>query len=145
MDYLLPEDQLDPAAFTARGEGKLPGHLGIIVTTLERHLVEGHFEIAATHHAPNGFLHAGGLVTLADTLCGYGTMANLPAGATGFTTIELKSNFFSTALEGRVQARATPVHTGGTTQVWDCEITHMATAKRMALFRCSQLVLRPRS
>jgi len=144
MPYYLPDDQLDPALFTARGEGKLPGHLGIVITVLTRDCAEGHFDVAPTHHAPNGFLHAGGVVTLADTLCGYATVANLPEGASGFTTIELKSNFFATALEGRVHARATPVHIGGATQVWDCEVTHADTGKRMALFRCTQMVLRKR-
>ena len=64
-------------------------------------------------------------------------------GATGFTTIELKTNFFSTLLEGRVLAKTIPVHVGGTTQVWDCELTS-DKGKRMALFRCSQLMLRPK-
>ena len=122
--YLLPDDQVSAAAFTQRGEGTLPGHLGLIV--------------------PNGFLHAGSVVTLADSLCGYGTLANVPDTASGFTTIELKSNFFATALEGRVHARATPVHVGGATQVWDCEVTHADTGKRMALFRCTQMVLKKR-
>jgi acyl-coenzyme A thioesterase PaaI-like protein len=29
--------------------------------------------------APNGYLHAGTVVTLADTSCGYGCVVNLPA------------------------------------------------------------------
>ena len=42
------------------------------------------------------------LVTLADTSCGYGCVANLPAKASGFTTVELKSNHLGTALEGTI-------------------------------------------
>jgi 1,4-dihydroxy-2-naphthoyl-CoA hydrolase len=142
MPYFLPDERLDPVAYTERGAGKLPGHLGIVITRMQRDVMEGHFDIVEAHHAPNGFLHAGSVVTLADTLSGYGTVANLPEGATGFTTIELKSNFFATALQGRVHGRATPVHVGGATQVWDCEVTHADTGKRMALFRCTQMVLR---
>ncbi|KCZ93580.1 thioesterase family protein [Hyphomonas hirschiana VP5] len=141
MTYMLPDSELTPEAFNRRSEGALPGHIGLVVTHTGRDRFEGHFDIQRHHHAPNGFLHAGSLVTLADTLCGYATVANLREGATGFTTIELKTNFFATALEGRVNAVATPVHVGGTTQVWDCELTN-AAGKRMALFRCSQLVLR---
>ncbi len=140
MAYLLSDAELTPEAFNARGKGKLPGHIGLVVTLAARDRFEGHFDIQPHHHAPNGFLHAGSLVTLADTLCGYATVANLRQGANGFTTIELKTNFFATALEGRVHAIATPVHIGGTTQVWDCELKNDAS-KRMALFRCSQLVL----
>lgn len=141
MPYLVPDHELTPEAFTGKGQGKLPGHIGLVVTRAARDGFEGYFDIQPHHHAPNGFLHAGSLVTLADTLCGYATVANLQEGAAGFTTIELKTNFFATALEGRVHAFATPVHIGGTTQVWDCELKS-AAGKRMALFRCSQLVLR---
>lgn len=143
MTYTLPDSDLTPERFNSRGAETLPGHLDIVVTHAARDRFEGYFDIRKHHHAPNGFLHAGGLVTLADSLCGYGTVANIRDGATGFTTIELKSNFFSTALEGRVFAVATPVHIGSSTQVWDCEVTS-DKGKRMALFRCSQMVLRPK-
>jgi 1,4-dihydroxy-2-naphthoyl-CoA hydrolase len=144
MIYTLPDSDVTPERFNARGAGTLPGHLNIVVTYAGRDRFEAYFDIQKHHHAPNGFLHAGGIVTLADSLCGYGTVANIRDGATGFTTIELKSNFFSTALEGRVFAVATPVHIGSSTQVWDCEVTS-DKGKRMALFRCSQMVLRPKA
>jgi uncharacterized protein (TIGR00369 family) len=91
--------------------------------------------------APNGFLHAGTVVTLADTCAGYGCIANLPPGATGFTTIELKSNHLGTALEGTIVGSAKPVHLGKTTQVWDATVTHGGSGKILALFRCTQMIL----
>ena len=74
--------------------------------------------------APNGYIHAGAIVTLADTCCGYGCMASLPDGAMGFTTIELKTNFLSSAREGTLQCVATARHLGKTTQIWDAAVTH---------------------
>lgn len=131
-------------SYMARQVGFLPDQLGIKVleATPERMVLA--FDVEKTHHAPNGFLHAGAVVTLADTACGYGTMLALPEGASGFTTIELKSNFFATALSGRVVATAIPVHRGRTTQVWDAEVVSEESGKRMALFRCTQSVLWPR-
>ena len=93
--------------------------------------------------APNGYLHAGTVVALADTSAGYGCMAHLPEGARGFTTIELKSNHMGTAREGTIVATATPAHLGRTTQVWDSVVTHAETGKTIALFRCTQLILYP--
>ena len=61
--------------------------------------------------APNGYLHAGTVVGFADSACGYGCILNLPEGATGFTTIELKTNFLRTAqAEGddRLRGEARP-------------------------------------
>jgi uncharacterized protein (TIGR00369 family) len=81
------------------------------------------------------------VVTLADTLCGYGCVANLPPEATGFTTIELKSNHVGTALEGSIVGVATPFHRGRTTQVWDAIVTLKETGRTLAVFRCTQLVI----
>jgi uncharacterized protein (TIGR00369 family) len=90
--------------------------------------------------APNGYLHAGTVVALADSACGYGCIASLPDGATGFTTIELKTNFLATALAGTIGCESRRVHAGRTTQVWDATVSD-ETGKPLALFRCTQLLL----
>lgn len=100
-------------------------------------------EIKPHHLAPNGYLHAGTVVSLADTSAGYGCVAHLPDGATGFTTIELKSNHHGTARAGVIIATATPAHMGRSTQVWDSVVTHAQTGKTIALFRCTQMILYP--
>jgi 1,4-dihydroxy-2-naphthoyl-CoA hydrolase len=134
-----------PEIFNQRGVGKLPGYLGIVVTHAEAAKVQAELPVAPTLLAPNGFLHAGTVVTLADTCAGYGCMCALPAGATGFTTIELKSNHLGTALHGTIVAVATPLHLGKTTQVWDATVTHRETGKIIAMFRCTQLILYPKA
>jgi uncharacterized protein (TIGR00369 family) len=123
------------------GIGKLPGHLGIVVTRADGSEVAAEIVVTETHMAPNGYLHAGTVVTLADTCAGYGCILNLPPGATGFTTVELKSNHLGTAKEGTIVGSAKPVHLGKTTQVWDTVVTHKDTGKTIALFRCTQMIL----
>jgi 1,4-dihydroxy-2-naphthoyl-CoA hydrolase len=123
------------------GIGKLPGHLGIVITHADESEVRGELTINETHMAPNGFLHAGTVITLADTCAGYGCVVNLPPGATGFTTIELKSNHLGTAKEGTIIASAKPAHLGKTTQVWDTIVTRRDSGKTIALFRCTQMIL----
>ena len=123
------------------GTGKLPGHLGIVITHASTAEIRAELAVNEILMAPNGFLHAGTVITLADTCCGYGCIANLPAGASGFTTVELKSNHLSTALEGTILCSAKPAHLGRTTQVWDAVVTHRESGKTIALFRCTQLTL----
>ena len=123
------------------GIGKLPGHLGIVITHAADSEVRGELPVEERHMAPNGFLHAGTVVTLADTCAGYGCILILPPGATGFTTIELKSNHLGTAKEGTIVGSAKPVHLGKTTQVWDTTVTHRESGKTIALFRCTQMIL----
>ena len=127
--------------FNRIGVGKLPGLLGIVITQVSGSEVRAELTVNETHMAPNGFLHAGTVVTLADTCAGYGCVANLPPGATGFTTIELKSNHLGTAREGTILGSAKAVHLGKTTQVWDATVTHRESGKTLALFRCTQMIL----
>jgi uncharacterized protein (TIGR00369 family) len=133
-----------PQTLNDAGAGKLPGHLGVIITEVSASRVSGELPVAESVMAPNGYLHAGAIVTLADTVSGYGCIANLPADASGFTTIELKSNHLGTTLEGTIVAVATPVHRGRTTQVWDAIVTHKQSGRTLALFRCTQLILYPK-
>jgi len=130
--------------FNGLSAGHLPGTLGVEIVTIGAELVESRMAVRREVMAPNGYLHAASVVGLADTSCGYGCLANLPEGARGFTTIELKSNFLGTAREGFIACRATPVHLGRTTQVWDAVVTNEARGEKIALFRCTQMVLWPR-
>jgi uncharacterized protein (TIGR00369 family) len=125
-----------------RGKDYLPGHLGMEFLAVEPDEVRARMRVDVSKCAWNGFLHAGAIVSLADSACGYATLRNLPADAKGFTTIELKSNFLGTALEGDVTCVARPIHKGRTTQVWDAEIRSEKSGKAIALFRCTQMILR---
>jgi len=128
--------------WNARGREYLPGHLDMEVLAVAADEVRLRMPVDRRKCAWNGFLHAGAIVSLADTACGYATVRNLPQDAQGFTTIELKSNFLGTALEGDVVCVARPAHRGRTTQVWDAEVRASATGKTIALFRCTQMILR---
>lgn len=128
----------------ARSVGRLPGFVGIRFTAIEDGMLQAELDVRPELVAPNGYLHAATVVALADTACGYGCLAHLPAGAVHFTTIELKSNFLGTAVDGTIACVARPADLGNTTQVWDAVVTNKASAKTIALFRCTQLVIWPR-
>jgi uncharacterized protein (TIGR00369 family) len=127
-----------------RGQGYLPGLIGIEFISIEPGRLTSHLALRPELLAPNGYLHAATVIALADTTCGYGTFTDLPNGAQNFTTIELKTNFLGTAREGAIACVGTRVHSGRTTQVWDAQVTDEANGKTIALFRCTQLILYPR-
>jgi 1,4-dihydroxy-2-naphthoyl-CoA hydrolase len=128
-----------------RQKGYLPDHLNIEFVDARPSFVRGRFAAQLHHMAPNGFLHAASVIALADSASGYGCVISLPSGASGFTTIELKSNFLGTARVGEgVACVAKLFHGGRTTQVWDAEVTNENSGKAMALFRCTQMVLYPK-
>jgi uncharacterized protein (TIGR00369 family) len=130
----------EPHALDQRGVGRLPGLLGIEVEEVVVGRAVLRLPVRPELLAPNGFLHAASVVAVADTAAGYGCRLSLPEDASGFTTIELKSNFLGTVTEGAIRAVATLVNGGRTTQLWDATVTDEATDKVLALFRCTQLV-----
>lgn len=123
-----------------RQRGSLPDLLGIRVSALEQGSLTAEMTVRRELLAPNGFLHAASVIGLADTACGYACLAHLPETARSFTTIELKSNFLGTCLEGTIRAVTKGVHLGRTTQVWDATVFD-PNGKTIALFRCTQMVL----
>ena len=139
---LKPE--LTTTFWNERSKGRLPGTLGVTLVEISVGRAMGEIVLRPELWAPNGFLHAATVIGLADTLCGYGCVAALPEGATGFTTIETKSNHLGTATEGTISCTVTLAHGGRTTQVWDATVTHRESGKTIALFRCTQLVIWPK-
>ena len=131
---------ITPESFQARQVGKLPGQFGLRVTAVAEGRIAAEMDVLPWMHAPNGFLHAASVILLADTSCGYGTMAHLLDGAKGFTTIELKSNFLGTAREGTMRTECRAEHLGRTTHVWSATVFG-PDQRKLALFRCTQMIL----
>lgn len=138
----VAEASADAERYTRFGVGYLPGLLGIEALEIGTGRARLALPVRREMLAPNGYLHAGAVITLADTAAGYGCVSNLPEGAHSFTTIELKANFFGTAREGRIEAEATLAHGGRTTQVGDVVVRD--GARTLALFRCTQLLIYPK-
>jgi uncharacterized protein (TIGR00369 family) len=130
--------------FNSFGREFLPELIGLKILDLGEGFLTAELPIRKALLAPNGYLHAGSITTLADTAAGYACVAHLPEGATNFTTIELKLNFLGTARDGILRCEARALHLGRTTQAWDATVSHVETARTIALFRCTQMILRPR-
>ena len=135
---------ITPADLDRRSQGRFPGFVGVEMVRLEDRAIAMRLELRPEHLAPNGFLHGAVVVALADTACGYGTATHLPQGAESFTTIELKANYLGTAREGAILCEARAAHLGRSTHVWDADVSVEGSGRRIALFRCTQLILWPR-
>lgn len=142
MSALRPDVTID--RLNGQGGEYLPGYLGIEMLALAPNSVTSRMPVRKLHFAPNDFLHAASVVALADTTCGYATLAHLPEGARSFTTIELKSNHLGTVREGGIACVATAQHLGRNTQVWDAVVSDETSGRKLALFRCTQMILWPK-
>ncbi|MBX3607223.1 MAG: PaaI family thioesterase [Piscinibacter sp.] len=142
---MQPRPEITVQSLNERSHGALPGHLGVEVTALEAGRLEARLVVRPHHMAPNGYLHAGTVVSLADTAAGYACVAHLPDGAAGFTTVELKTNLLGTEREGAIACTATLLHGGRSTQVWDATVRRERDGQVIAVFRCTQMILYPRA
>jgi 1,4-dihydroxy-2-naphthoyl-CoA hydrolase len=133
-------EQITPAYFHEFQAGSLPDRYGMRVTQIAQGRLDGELLVQPWMLAPNGYLHAASVILLADTCAGYATVAHLPDGARNFTTIELKRNFLGTIKEGTMRCEAVADHLGRTTQVWAATVFN-AQGRKMALFRCTQMIL----
>jgi 1,4-dihydroxy-2-naphthoyl-CoA hydrolase len=126
--------------FLERQRGMLPDKFGVRPIAISEGRMTMEMTVEPWMMAPNGYLHAASQILLADTCAGYATMAHLPEGAKGFTTLELKSNFLGTAKEGVLSVEAVAEHMGRTTQIWSATVTD-DKGRKLSLFRCSQIIL----
>jgi uncharacterized protein (TIGR00369 family) len=118
-------------------------HLGIKLTNITQKSSEARLKITKKIMAPNGFIHGGSITSLADTACGFGSMYHLKEGEV-FAPIELKTNFISSVKKGTLICKAKLVHKGNSIHVWDANVYEEKTSKKIALFRCTQMIITQR-
>lgn len=141
MMDIYAEEVKDAALFNRVGRDGFLGLVGLDVLRVDNEQVKIKLDIRSVHLAPNGFVHAAVVVALADTACGLGSIALLPKGAKAHTTIELKCNFTRPANKETILCEAAPIHMGRTTQLWDARVYSKQSAKTIAHFRCTQMIL----
>lgn len=140
----LPRDRWR-ADFEQLGLGTLAELLGISVVEIGPGRAILTLKLRPELLLKTGLVHAGTVVSLADTSAGYGCRASLPEHAGGFTTVELKANLLASATaEDELRSEANMVHSGRTTQVWDAKVTRVRDVRIIALFRCTQMLLAER-
>jgi 1,4-dihydroxy-2-naphthoyl-CoA hydrolase len=129
-------------ALQAAHAGRLQGLIGLEVLRAAEGELDGRMQLRPEFMAPNGYVHAGTVMAMADSCCGEGCLASLPEGMAGFTTSELKANFLRSAGHGdALLCEARMVHGGRTTQVWDATVRRESDGKVLALFRCTEYLL----
>jgi 1,4-dihydroxy-2-naphthoyl-CoA hydrolase len=117
--------------------------IGIRVVSYSADKIKAEFKVGQEHSNRGGAMHGGAIMTLADTVGGLATTANLPDGF-GTVTIESKTNFLAAVPVGdTAHAECTPLHRGRTTMVLQTRIT-CDDGKLAAVVTQTQLVIPPR-
>jgi uncharacterized protein (TIGR00369 family) len=97
--------------------------VGIELLEATPELVRGRLDWSAERCTAGGLMHGGAAMSLADSCGGVCAFLNLPAGASGTSTIESKTNFLRAVREGSLTGIARPLHRGRTLIVVETELT----------------------
>lgn len=110
--------------------------LGIEIIKLEKDEVIMTMPVDDRTHQPAGYLHGGASVLLAETAASLGSFANVDQEKQAVFGMEINANHIKSKREGIVTARATPLHIGRTTMVWEIKITD-ETEQLISISRCT--------
>ncbi|TAF67666.1 MAG: hotdog fold thioesterase [Cytophagales bacterium] len=105
------------------GPMTLPKHLGIEITEVGDDYLVGRMPVEPRTHQPMGILHGGASVVLAETLGSVGSFLCLDSSKFYAVGLEINANHVRSVRNGYVYGRASLVHLGKTTHIWDIRIT----------------------
>lgn len=97
--------------------------LGIRFTKVGDDFLEAVMPVDARTKQPYGLLHGGASVALAETLGSVGSALAASDDRVRCVGLEINANHVRSVTDGEVTGRATPLHVGKSTQVWDIRIT----------------------
>ncbi len=97
--------------------------LSIKVTEIGDNLVVAKMPVAPAVHQPDGILHGGASVALAESVGSIATHLFVDTEKYFVRGLEISANHLKSVKDGFVTATAKPIHQGRTTQIWEIKIT----------------------
>lgn len=97
--------------------------LDIVFTDVSQDTVEAKMPVTPRVHQPDGVLHGGASIALAESVGSAGAFIFLNAKDVLIRGIEISANHVKSKSDGFVYAKANIIHKGRTTQLWQIRIT----------------------
>jgi 1,4-dihydroxy-2-naphthoyl-CoA hydrolase len=104
-------------------KGNMGEHLGIEFTEIGNDYLIAKMPVDARTKQPMGLLHGGASVVLAETLGSVAAVCVLDLKKAYAVGLDINANHLRSATNGYVYGKATPIHIGNKTQVWEIRIT----------------------
>ncbi|TDQ31569.1 PaaI family thioesterase [Zeaxanthinibacter enoshimensis] len=104
-------------------KGTLMETLGIEYIDVGEDYVVARMPVNSRVHQPDGVLHGGATVALAESVGSIASYIFIDANKYFVRGIEISANHVKSIKEGDVFAKATVIHKGRTTQLWDIRVT----------------------
>ncbi|MGV3540324.1 MAG: hotdog fold thioesterase [Rufibacter sp.] len=110
----------------AWNKNTLGEHLGMEYTEIGSDYLIGHMPVDHRTHQPMGLLHGGASVALAETLGSVAATLFIDLEKQYCVGLEINANHIKSVRSGFVYGKASAVHIGRRTQVWEIRITSEA-------------------
>ena len=137
----MTNSPVDLTELNAWSRNTLGEHLGIELTEVGDQYLVGRMPVDHRTHQPMGLLHGGASVALAETLGSIGAVLQVDRTQKACVGLEINANHIKGVRDGYVVGRATAVHVGRTTQVWEIRITHEETGALVCISRITMAVI----
>lgn len=105
-------------------QNTMGGHLGMEFTEIGEDYLCGKMPVDSRTHQPMGLLHGGASAALAETLGSVAGLMQVDSEKQACVGIEINANHVKSVRNGFVYGKATAVHLGQKTHVWDIRITN---------------------
>lgn len=99
------------------------GLLGITFTQISTNTISATMQVNDKTSQPNGFLHGGASLALAESLAGAGSYLMVDRDKFNVFGLQISGNHLSSIKEGDLLAKAEIIHKGKTTHIWEVRIT----------------------
>ena len=132
---------LDDVKTWASHRPTLADALGIELVALTDDYLEGRMPVDGRTHQPMGLLHGGASVAFAETLGSIAAALRVDRTKQACVGLEINANHLKGVRDGWVLGRATPVHIGRSTQVWEIRISHEETGVLVCISRITMAVI----
>ena len=116
--------------------------IGIEIVEVTKEKVTATMPVHGPTRQPYGLLHGGASVVLAETVASVGSMNLVDAETEAAVGLEINANHIRSMRDGKVVAVGKPLHIGGTTHIWEINLTDEATGKLVCVSRCTVAVIK---
>jgi 1,4-dihydroxy-2-naphthoyl-CoA hydrolase len=114
--------EIDLVSLNKRSENTLVSHLGIELTELGTDYICGKMPVDNRTKQPIGMLHGGASLVLAETLGSIGSSLIIDMTKYYPVGLEINGNHLKSATSGYVTGKASVLHAGKRTHVWEIKI-----------------------
>lgn len=142
-DRMIWKTKIDLEELNRSYRNTLVGHLSILMTEVGDDFLRGTMPVTDYTKQPYGIMHGGASASLAESLGSIAANYTVDREKKFAVGLDLNTSHLKMARDGLVTGTATPLHLGGTVQVWQIQI-HNEKQELVSFSRLTMAVLERR-